>query len=86
MVQILLNSMPIYRVIVRFEVEAEPIGPWSAKECALDYVRHRIDEGQRQSEFIKSWQLIDVLERKRPVHKAINSPAGLPPGTNPNPS
>jgi hypothetical protein len=33
------------KVLVEFRVEAEPIGPWSSNEVALDRIRHRIEEG-----------------------------------------
>jgi len=47
-------------VLVIFEVEAEKVGPWTAREAAIDYVKHRIDEGYLDQEHIRQWWIQSV--------------------------
>jgi hypothetical protein len=49
-----------FKVIVEFTVEAEPLGPWTAEQCAADFVAHRIDEGYRLEEHIIDWDITDI--------------------------
>jgi hypothetical protein len=52
--------MPKFIVTVAFVVEAEDMGHWDAKSCAVSFVKHRIDEGYRMSENIETWDLVSV--------------------------
>jgi hypothetical protein len=49
-----------FKVIVEFSVEAEKLGPWTAEQCARDFVRHRIDEGYQLEEQILDWKFLEV--------------------------
>jgi len=54
------NCMPKYIVTVAFVVQAEDMKHWDAEFCAVDFVKHRIDEGYRMDEQIESWDLVSI--------------------------
>ncbi len=54
------DSTQTFIVTVAFTVQAARLGPWSPEQCALDFIRHRIDEGLPIAEHIKDWDFVDV--------------------------
>jgi hypothetical protein len=49
-----------FKITVEFTVETGAIEPWDSEACAIDFVRHRIDEGYRLDEVIKTWRIMEV--------------------------
>jgi len=49
-----------FEVTVRFYLELEASEIWSPESCALDFVRHRIDEGYLHDEIIFGWDFSNV--------------------------
>lgn len=56
------KGMETFRVTVSFIVRAEHLGPWNAEACAIDFVRHRIDEGSPMSDHIREWYFEGVTK------------------------
>lgn len=54
-----------FKIVVAFTVDAEAVGPWDAETCAMDFVRHRIDEGYRMEPQIESWEFVSVNPDER---------------------
>jgi hypothetical protein len=50
-----------FKITVEFTVYAEAIGPWDSEACAVDFIRHRIDESRYLLEDnIREWKIMDV--------------------------
>lgn len=57
-----IGPVETFKVVVEFIVKAEPLGPFPSEQCAIDFVRHRIDEGYRLEEQIKDWNFVSITK------------------------
>jgi hypothetical protein len=49
-----------FKILVEFTVITGPVGPWDSEQCAVDFIRHRIDEGYRLEDVIRGWDFVSV--------------------------